>query len=172
MKNLIYALAFLSSIFIMSCGSDDDLMVTEQQIVGEWDLQSLDYNGTSSTTTAGVTLSTTFTGEAKDIEFTVTFNESPQTASSIGNYDIELVSVTGGVSMTETVSAADDFVFEGDWTLDGNMLTVGDDMQSATYEITDISDSRMVLLLDSEEREEVFGIIVEVELNGEAVLTK
>ena len=76
------------ALLIFSCtdeGIDPSLLNSIDQpggpgntsLVGDWVLQSLDYNGTSSTTASGITVSADFVGTSANENFNVTF-KSPR----------------------------------------------------------------------------------------------
>ncbi len=135
-------LALLGVLF--SCGSDDsDDMLSSDPIVGEWNLISLDYTGSSSVNDpyTGDPLTTDFEGVARDIMTTVIFN-ADGTFTSQGSYTIDLTSDFGGYEFTQSVPF-EGFLGSGTWELDGTTMTTTNDQVEgeSVIEILNLTDN-------------------------------
>lgn len=121
MKTLRILLLSLAIPF--SCSEDDDPQPTSQGMVGTWAVTGVDYKGTSTTTTQGVSLKADYTGTGKDMHLTTTFTENPNTVTSEGGYIIVLTTTMLGQTSTDEYPF-EDVVTDGSWTLSGQTLTI------------------------------------------------
>lgn len=83
----------------------------------------IDYEGTSTTSMQGIEMEMDFTGKGKDMDLVVTFNESPATYKSEGDYTISLTYTMQGQKFTQDVYF-EGLLADGTWNLDGKTLTV------------------------------------------------
>ncbi|PHI20109.1 hypothetical protein CEQ90_09140 [Lewinellaceae bacterium SD302] len=124
MKWNYLCLLMLAFTFVISgCGDDDDN--SSADLVGTWEMVDLNYTGESSTTNAGLTAETDFTGTGINMDFTIVFNEDG-TYITDGDYEIELTSITTfqGTSSTDVqVIPINDIMGNGEYSVSGNILT-------------------------------------------------
>lgn len=124
MKNRLSSfLILLLAVVLISCESDDDTTTINGEIGGEWNFESINYTGTTIVSQPGNSITTNFSGESFDENATMTFNEADNSFTSQGSYYIELTSTTLGQTQTQTTTI-DDYNSEGEWDLDGNILTI------------------------------------------------
>lgn len=177
MKTIKLSLLAILFIAFSSCSKDDEPNVNNPMMLGEWNLSSFNYQGTSDATYEGMNLSTSYTGEAENVDFTLTFNDD-NTFKAQGTYDVRLVmeGFTQVVSMDNTAST-------GDWSVNGNVLNTstlftqinGSPSQDSSVSeliIKELTANRMVLAFDQESVINQAGLDYTVSLNGEYVLTK
>lgn len=74
---------------------------TQTGIVGDWQLESITYNGVSETEFQGINISTTFDSMSENEAYNVSFN-ADGTYSASGSYDIVQTVTVAGVSQTVT----------------------------------------------------------------------
>jgi len=144
MKILKPVFVFLFAIISISCGSNDDNDTTDPvneespesmdessedtndnppNIIGMWEVISIDADGTSSVEIAGQTIETEFIGEGIDLNYTVAFTEEPNEVTADGDYNIELTTTVAGQSITETIPGIL-FIDSGSWMIDGDQITI------------------------------------------------
>ncbi len=162
--NSFILLALLGVLF--SCG-DDDEMVTEDSFVGQWNLISLDYSGTSTTIDPdGESISIDFDGEAREIMTTVDFN-ADGTYTSQGSYIIDLTTDFYGYMQTQSVPF-EGFVGNGTWELNGNTLTTTDtqSQNSSTIPVNNLTNSSWDTNLTVTQNSMQQGFTIIQEING------
>lgn len=118
LKKLFIAILFLGT--LLSCSSDDDENNNTGSILGTWDLVSLDYSGNS--VASGTT--TTFVGEAFDINGDLSFTDNPNGYVGDTMYSIHLTSTTMGQDFETDLTNLSSVNGNGTWSLDGDQLTI------------------------------------------------
>jgi len=83
---------------------------------------SLNYEGTTVTTTSGVNIVADFVGQGSDYNNIMEFTEAPNNYSTSGTYDIELATTIAGQT---TINNTDDLntAGNGTWEKNDNVLT-------------------------------------------------
>jgi len=141
---LILFTAFIS--LTISCSKDDDNSSPSNNgdIVGVWKGTTVDYSGTTTTSGQGQTITAEYVGEAYDVDYTLTFTENPKKVISDGSYSIVLTTTVNGQSTTQNIEGLE-FLSSGDWSINGNTLsiTVNNDTDEAA--IVELTDNTMVL---------------------------
>lgn len=139
-KGLTILTITVSVISFSSCSDDDGdsspaaspaQRIASSTLVGNWEMTSLDYAGTSSNTVAGQTITTEFTGVGKDFTYTLTFSDNPKEFVSTGGYTVELTSIFAGQSTTQDVPIPNAGT-TGTWELNGNTLVLVDNNTNET----------------------------------------
>jgi len=147
MKKLLFILA-IGLATLTSCESDlvsappSDSVgggVTSSNLVGSWEMTSLNYNGTTVTSTQGINITADFVGQGSDYNYIMEFTEAPNNYFSTGTYDIELATTISGqttISNTNDLNATSN----GTWEKNGNVLTFtnasnNNEVSDATIEI-------------------------------------
>lgn len=141
MMKKLFPLLILALILITSCEDEDDNTNAQAQM-GQWETTELYYSGTS--TTGGYT--TSYYGEATQLNsMYLTFN-SNGTYEASGDYVIELTSTYFGQTVT-TTHALDfaNLVSDGTWERNGNILTFTSNGQTTTYNVSNETSTYMNL---------------------------
>ncbi|MEQ8623508.1 MAG: lipocalin family protein [Vicingaceae bacterium] len=99
--------------------------ITTSVLVGDWEMISLDYAGTTSEVVAGQTLTTSFSGVGRDFTYQITFTDNPKTYAATGGYTVDLTTTFSGQTFTQP-TAIPDASSSGTWNLVGNTLTITD----------------------------------------------
>jgi len=99
--------------------------ITPSILVGDWEMVSLDYAGSSTDVVGGQTITTSFTGVGRDFTYQITFTDNPKTYAATGGYTVDLTSIFSGQSNTQAVSIPN-AASSGTWNLVGNTLTITD----------------------------------------------
>ena len=132
MKNKLNFLIILTfALTLISCSDDDsDSSTINGDVSGEWMIESINYTGSSVTTAQGNSITSNFTGESFDENATVTFNDD-NTFTSQGSYSIQLTTTTFGQTEDQSITI-DDYNSEGDWSLDGDIMTLDGELASVS----------------------------------------
>lgn len=180
MKTIKLSLLAILFIAFSSCSKDDDssLDLNSSMIVGEWNLSSLNYAGKTEVIFQETNYSTTYSGVAENIDYTLTFN-ADNTFSSQGGYDVNLT--TEGISQ---IIAINDFSSSGDWSIDGNILKTSTNFAQMNNSnmvdaesvgeiiIKEMTENRIVLTVDQVSNFNESGFENIATISGEYILTR
>lgn len=150
MKKIILFVAFLG---LVSCSSDDNggSVSDGSNVVGNWKPTSLTYDGVSTMSMQGQTITTNFNAVATDFhDATVTFHQNG-TFSSVGDgYTVDLTMEVMGQEMTQETSVGS-FFEDGTWEIDGNtmIMTNTSSNEPVTYNIVALNATTMKLSIDN-----------------------
>lgn len=117
-----------------SCKDDDDTPPTGNtsgNLVATWIATDYSYEGTTTSETMGISVTSTFVGTASELDLELTFNED-NTYETNGSYTLNLVTTFEGQTIEQDVPF--NVSSSGTYELDGNMLTITG--QGATSEAT------------------------------------
>jgi len=159
----LFAFALFAS--LASCSKDDET-TAETDIMGEWTVTDISYEGTSSSAIGGVTQTFPFTGSGYDMDLKISFEDNPKEYTAQGDYSIQLVVDVAG-QMLEVPWTNVDFIGNGEWEKDGNTLSVTastGEVQTAT--ITELTDSKMVIAWDFVASTTQQGTVMTQNVNG------
>jgi len=166
-KLLLLSLAVL----LFSCSEEDDPKPVDG-LIGAWSVTALDYQGTTITTVMATSIISTFTGVAKNMDMTVTFNQNPNTVTSEGSYTIALTTITLGQSITEDFTF-NDFIADGTWTVNDKTLTVTNAGVAQEATIVSQTSTTLVLAVETEQSQDLAGVgSVVTSIEGVYTLTK
>lgn len=179
-RNSVLALLFIA--FVSCSGDDDDASVQTSDLTGEWNLQEMDYSGTSTVNFGGTTASTSYSGELISGGALVTFNDD-NTWTSGGSYTIRLTTNMEGMTDVQDVPVSD-FSGSGTYSVNGNKITTTQEeydleepftispmgIEEAT--ISELTADRLVLTFDYAETTTMNGMEVEITMEGYQVLTR
>lgn len=77
-------------LMMLSCSKEDENPVFDESLlVGDWQISSLDYSGTATTTMDGFSSTATYTGKGVEMDMIVRFLQDPNSVVSDGEYGIE-----------------------------------------------------------------------------------
>lgn len=143
----IFKFIFLAvlTVSLVACDSDDDSTnndTTNADLVGTWQGEDMDYSGTSETQAQGQTVTSSFVGEAIDVDYTLTFTEDPNMVTSNGSYGIELTTTSNGQTVTQTIDNLT-FLETGVWTRTGNTLTIDSDGEASAATIEQLTENAL-----------------------------
>jgi hypothetical protein len=179
MKTFKFFLAALCLTFLFSCSKDDDAPqdVNTSGMLGEWNLQNFEYEGTTKMVIGETSYTMNYTGATTESDVIIDFKEN-------GSY-----SAHGGYTILFTMEGMDYEVpiemnsSTGNWSIAGNKmilseglvtLNTGEEMASKPTEaiIDEISPSRIVLLFTHEETITESGYENEVNVTGRYILVR
>lgn len=170
-----------------ACSTDDDNSNnndTSGELVGTWDLISLDYNGNTFTSMDGQGFNIDFVGFAENIDYSLTFTENPNEFLAGGSYDINASSTFEG--QTTTINESFDGVSsEGTWEQNGNILTVEGtlvdagttlpvnmDIETAPTVISELTDTTLVLTQEINQEQTANGVTITISVFAETTYTR
>jgi len=94
----ILLLLIVSSLFISCDTSECDCAAPS--IIGNWTGIAIDFTGTAQVEVQGFPVTVNLTGEGYDLDFSYTLAENPNTATSEGNYSMEVTASILGQTQT------------------------------------------------------------------------
>ena len=146
LRNLLIVL-FTIGLFTTSCSDDDSTNINNDDLIGQWQGETLNYSGTTISEIQGVSLVVDYVGTGYDIDYSITFNNELSLLSTAGSYSLELTTTAQGQSYTineENLS----FEAEGPISITGNEI-IFDDGTVGT--IVSVNDNFLELHLYNEE---------------------
>lgn len=154
MKIIKFCLFPLLLLFVVSCSKDDDNPGADASLVqGEWNFEEFTYTGTTTASQGGQTITTTYSGEAFDLDASVILNNAGN-FSTAGSYVIKLTTTAFGQTTVQDhpvpdISAAGTYKIEGNklittTTQPPNSPTVSP-MATAEGMIVELTANRMIL---------------------------
>lgn len=109
-----------------SCSKDDDDGAGPSGIQGEWEMESMNFEGESTTTIMGQTFTSTFSGDAKDIDLIMDM-KADNTVESQGGYTIVIEYEFSGQKF-EQEQTFQDLFNRMDYEINGDIITFTDEM--------------------------------------------
>lgn len=161
----ITKLLFLIAVIFFSCSEDEDPLPTNEGLVGTWSVTGINYKGTTTTTGSGINLKADFTGTGKEMDYTTTFNDDPNTITSEGSYVIELKTTVMGQTTTEEYPL-DEVFTDGTWSLNGRTLTVTSGGETQEGIITKQTSTTLEVKIQLVEMQNDSGITVSTKLQA------
>ncbi|MEL7005708.1 MAG: lipocalin family protein [Bacteroidota bacterium] len=158
-----------------ACSDDEDAPnISEDLLVGDWELTDLDYSGTSVLTVPGLGegITSTFEGTGLNLNLDLTFTTDPNEFITQGDYGVRLVTTIEGQEVVNELENAD-FINNGTWTRDGNILTVTSTLggpQEAT--IISVDQNSFTLGYDFEETVTELGVTNTTVVNGVYIFSR
>ncbi|MGE5943136.1 MAG: hypothetical protein ACM31G_02245 [Flavobacteriales bacterium] len=143
--NLFFIVIFL---VLFSCSDEGIIPEISTDILGAWIATSVDYGGQTITEASGQSLTNTFTGEGYDIDFTVTFNDSPKTYISDGSYSIHLTNTVLGQTYTQDIENLE-FLQDGSWEQNGNKLIIEAEGEETEANIEKLTSDELILTVET-----------------------
>lgn len=125
MKRILnVVVTILLCVTFSSCSKDDPKPASnDSPIIGSWRATKVSYTGTSTTSSAGMSFNSSFTGEGYNINNVVVFNKQPQVYTSTGNYSVKLTTTIDGFEMENDVTDIT-FFLNGAWSINEQTLTL------------------------------------------------
>jgi len=166
MKITKFLFALLFSIVLVSCSSDDDSTQNdESSIEGEWELTSMEMEGTAEYTMEGIPFPIVFTfeGYGIDIDSQTVFEVNPNTVASFGTLTLVMsIDMMGETTTEEMPIDFSEYVSSGSWQIEGDQLIITDDEGiESTSKIEQLTSTTLVLTVN--ETVEFEGIPLEYE---------
>ncbi len=170
MKNFRSVMLIAALVTCISCSdNDNDPEVNSGMILGEWQLEEMNYSGTTSMTMEGQTSSLVYAAEAIDIDAQVIFND--QTYRSQGSYTIRMSTTMEGNTQVQDYPFSD-ISGTGTYNIEGNRITTDPDlppgseqeflMEGGEGTIMELKENRMVIVNSEEVTSIVNGMEMEV----------
>lgn len=147
MNKLKLIFVFIAMIGLASCSDEDGGNTNNGNAAGSWEPTELTYNGTSTFTQAGQTVSMDFSAVGIDFHNTVITLNNDGTFDSAGEgITVEMTMEFMGQEMTQEMSAPS-FISEGTWEVNGSTMTLTESStnEPQDYDIVELSDTTMRL---------------------------
>lgn len=151
MKNFKKVLVICLLVIIQSCKREDTS--SDSFLIGTWNLVSLDHTST----VTGIDINSSTVGVGRDINYTYTFNESPNEVVSDGSFALDLTTTTNGEITHHSLGTAGSIT--SNWTLEGNQLTYTWETGNQINTITKLEENTMVYTLNKTEENNQNGTI-------------
>ena len=174
MKKLSCLLFVALSVIFSSCSSDDNATtnVVDAELIGTWEGTSLEYDATSTAAFMGQELVSTTTGNASNMDFTLTFSQNPNVVTSEGSYDLNYTISNFGLTQTG-VQPNVEFLNNGTWTQSGNTIQITDSLGNISEAvITQLTSTTLTLEISASSETVQQGIPTTVEANSVVTFTK
>lgn len=169
-KLFFWPVLLAMAVSFVACSEDDNGNdPSSDDLIGIWQMESLDYSGTSTTTFGGQSNTLNYVGEAYDIDLSITFGEDPNEYKTSGGYTIRLTYEFGGQTIEENVPI-EGFLDNGTWERNGNTLTVVNG-NGEPGEGTIVSVDANSLIMSSTEMETTTDQGVTTEVDVESIIT-
>ncbi|MEC3908762.1 lipocalin family protein [Tamlana sp. 2201CG12-4] len=146
-KSKLLFVAFL--IALTSC-SNEKVSNESSDIVGTWKMVDYLYSGVTVTEVQSQTLSTDFTGEAYDMNNTITFKENPNVMISEGSFSLKVTSVVLGQTTVQNISDLKS-VSDGTWEMVNNELITESNGEVGKMKIDELTENSLVLSIKRQE---------------------
>jgi hypothetical protein len=178
MKNL-RLLTVVFALLFFSCSEDNDPRIIDTtNLAGTWNLQSFENDITTTIDVLGIPVTSKTDAIAEDIQVQITFSENPDIVVSEGSYT--LVVTTTVLTETDTQEfVSSDNVLSGMWTLNGNEITISSndpeidpELQTITYRIIELSESRLQLKADFTTTQTIEDTTADLRIKSDIVMTK
>ena len=171
----------LTVVFQISCSSDDDgtASETDAELAGEWEMISYNYVGSTSAESFGIPIKIDYTGEATEIDVSITIDEDPNIMTAMGSYTIKLTTNVGGQSSTqsypfEDIATTSTFEREGDELIvetslfnSSQGLELGTEVLEAPLVIEELTEDSLILTSKVQQTVEQEGVEFTVKLDIE-----
>ena len=179
MKTLKFSLIALLFILSLSCSKDEnnDSDLDELGMIGEWNLQNFEYDGTTKMTVGEVSYAIAYSGVTTESDVIIDFKEDG-TYSAHGGYTVLLTMEYMEYEVPLEIDSS-----TGNWSIEGDKmflsegfvtLNTGEEMGTQPNEaiIDEVSANRMVLLFSHEETINESGYENLVNISGRYILTR
>lgn len=154
MKKFMLMAMAVGALTFGSCSSDDDGgnnggIDQSADLTGTWEPTDVYYEGDSSSSIGGQTITMNFTGQSVSFDDYVVMINEDQTYESSGSYTIELTVSGMGQDITDEVTMSD-FLGTGTWERNGNEFSTTDDESGTTgvSTIEVLNDTTLKLTMD------------------------
>ena len=161
MKKLNFLLLLLFAVGLISCGNDDGSSnVDMNDLLGSWNNISYSMNGSSSQVfTDGPTIVTQQNGTGINSTQVITFAENPMNFTTKGNLTLVVENKIIGFDSRIDTFRNFSVVNDGTWELEGNELTLNDNLGSTASTIKTLTADRLVISARIEESQATpFGL--------------
>ena len=171
MKKIIFL--FLIAIAFTNCTANEIDTPLSDGILGDWQGQSIEFTGTANSDLYGIPVNVAnLIGEGYDIAFTFSLTENPNLATTKGDYSMEVtISTITGENITENQENID-FTSEGSWNKSDDTIALTIDDQEVIANITELTETELILEFSQEITDEFNGTAVTVNINYKIVFIR
>ncbi|MGQ3678324.1 MULTISPECIES: hypothetical protein [Tenacibaculum] len=172
MKKILFV--FSISFLLFSCSDSNDLVeISNDDLVGKWNLIELTSNVTNKFSYQGNTVKSTTSIYGKNYNFSMTFSDNPNEYSTEGSLTIVTETNTNGEVETQEIESGSIMDLEsGEWEIKGNKLITKNNDVSSEIIIDSYTENKLVLKQKINETQTVQGVGVEIVGNATVILER
>ncbi|AZJ31815.1 Lipocalin-like domain-containing protein [Tenacibaculum mesophilum] len=172
MKKILFV--FSISFLLFSCSDSNDLVeISNEDLIGKWNLIDLTSNVTNKFSYQGNTVNSTTAVYGKNYNFSMTFSENPNEYSTEGSLTLVTKTNTNGeVDTQETESSSIMDLESGEWEIKGNKLITKSNGVSSEMIIDSYTENKLVLKQKINETQTVQGVGVKIVGNATVILER
>jgi len=113
----------ICALTITSCAKNEDFNNSDSELIGNWKVAEIYFEGNNTIETSGIIETYSFYGDGYNMVLQLRFDENSNEFSSYGGYNIQLNTIQDGKNIiTEWMNPG--FIDSGKWTIDGKNLIV------------------------------------------------
>ncbi|WP_158858932.1 hypothetical protein [Lunatibacter salilacus] len=148
MKISLYVIISIISVFLLSCGSDDDVLpIIENSVEGTWELREVTMQGSGSASIALVPfpIPVTFAGNGTDYDMQLVFAEDPQVVTALGSFNLDVRVAAAGINMgNRTVPIIGSEAFNGTWSQENGDLVLTGNENEVRFQLLEVTPTSLV----------------------------
>lgn len=174
MKRQFWLPLIILTVFFTACSSDDNDGSTDETagLVGSWNLTEFySEDGSFSTTILNIPVNFPMNITGKDYDLRIDIGENPNMVTGEGSY-VTVASVDGlpdAEPVETTINASE---LEGEWSKNGNMLTVSQESEETIFEIITLNDTELRLKQSFSEEADILEYSATLEADQFFVFTR
>ncbi|MEL6926627.1 MAG: hypothetical protein AAFO94_21485 [Bacteroidota bacterium] len=167
MRKLLQITAAALLLITVACtkeGNNVEVSYSKDEVKGSWELTSVySEDGKYVTTSSSNEVEADYEVSAKDLNWDLTFNEDDSFASE-GDFTLVMETTTNGNTSEQTLEIPG-WGRTGSWSVSGKILTVTVNSEVTTFEITELSDTKMKVMEAVDETSELPGTTIKTTVN-------
>ncbi|WP_143959841.1 hypothetical protein [Litoribacter populi] len=178
MKQVFLLCAAAGMLLFTSCNSDEEITINQDELLGEWVLQSIHYTTESTLDVQGQTLNSNSVVTGKDIDSGAAFHSNPNEFNTWGSYVARMEVWSHGEDPSEEGRISEmempPFLNGGAYELrNGNILRVfGPDGEEYEDYRVEMTDQLLVLHIDMITETDYAGVPQQNKLEGQLTYTR
>ncbi len=163
MKTVKAIITICIVLVIFSCDNTEstpiDTNAQENDLVGTWSLTEIKQDGTVTTNVQGVPVNANYTSFGKNIDAQVTFSQNPNNFSSSGTFtSVITITLVGQATTREVPIVIDDVLSQGTWQVDQGVITLSQNNETQTVNITELTDTSLKFELELQQDVVIQGV--------------
>ncbi|HSI74906.1 MAG TPA: hypothetical protein VK957_03385 [Lunatimonas sp.] len=148
MKISFYVTILIISVFLLSCGSDDDVLpIVENSVEGAWELREVTIQGSGSTRVglSPFPIPVTFAGNGTDYDMQLVFAVDPQVVTALGSFNLEVQVAAVGINMgRRTLPILGSDAFKGNWAQKNGDLVLTGNENEVRFQLLEVTPTSLI----------------------------